>query len=91
MGAPDRQNYFPTNTPDEKIGFFPRQFQLLLCFQADHGLMEEHMVKHAAQGIVRVGISGGIFHRFRDGDPEASLAMRVLGQNLLSTLRQFRG
>ena len=36
------------DTAHQKIGFFPRQFQLLFGFQADHGLMKEHMIQHAS-------------------------------------------
>ena len=49
-------------------GSSPACCHLLLRFLADHGLVQQHVVEHAAQRVVGVGVRGGVLHRLADGD-----------------------
>ena len=48
-----------TGAADYHIGFVLGQSELFHCLQANHRLMQHHVVQHAAQGILRVGIEHG--------------------------------
>ena len=52
------------------------QFELLFRFQADHRLVQHHVVQHAAQGVLGVVAGGGHFDRLADGDAQAAGAIR---------------
>ncbi len=57
---------------------------------SDHGLMQQHVVEHAAKRVLDVVSSRhGRFDRLGDGDAEASWAARVLSQDLLAELGQL--
>ena len=53
--------------------------QLLLGLQADDRLVQQHVVEHRAEGVVGVGVGGGVLHRLADGDAERPAACRGRG------------
>ena len=81
----------PPNATHDNIGIGAGLLHLLHCFLADYGLMEENMVEHAAQGILRIIMGGSIFHGFADRHPQASRRIRVLGENVLPGFGVFAG
>ena len=52
--------------------------ELLLGFEADHGLVQQHVIQHRAQRVVGVGIGGGFLDGFGNGDAERALAVGIL-------------
>ena len=46
--------------------------------------MQQNVIQHAAQRVIGVRASRGVFHRFADGDAQASGTFRVFGQHLPS-------
>ena len=58
------------------VGIFADAGKLFLRLQPDHGLVEEHVVQHAAQRITRVLRCDRILHRLAYGYAQAP---RVIG------------
>jgi hypothetical protein len=55
----------------DDIGIDADLFHLFLGFETDNGLMEHNMIKNAAQGILGMGMSDGVFNGFADGNAQA--------------------
>ena len=72
---------------ENHVGVLANFGQLLLRFQADDGLMQQHVVKHGSQCVIRVGAAGRLFHRLGDGQAERALIVRVLGQRIAPGIR----
>ena len=53
--------------------------------------MQQHVVEHAAQRILGVGLLHGDFHRFADGDAQAAVAVGVLRQDRTAGLGLLAG
>ena len=51
-------------TGNDDIGIVPRHFHLNFGFLADDGLVQKHMIQHAAEGVLCIVPFGGIFDRF---------------------------
>ena len=56
-------------------------------FQTDNGLMQQHLVKHAAQHITVTLRMGGYFHRFGNGAAQAARGAGMFRQNLPADFR----
>ena len=54
---------------------------LLHRLQADEGLVQQHVVEHAAQRVLGVVALRGNFDRLADGDAQAARVVGVLGQH----------
>ena len=66
---------------DDDIGFVAGQRHLLDGFLADDGLVEQHVIQHAAERVLGVGVFGGHFDGLRDGDAERAVRVGMLGEN----------
>ncbi len=51
-------------TADHDVGPEAGHLHLLDRLDADHRLVDQHVIEHAAERIIGVGILGGDFHRF---------------------------
>ena len=60
--------------------------ELLLGFLADDGLVQQHMVQHRTERVIGVGARGRFFHRLGDGNTQAALVFRVVGQDAAAGL-----
>ena len=63
------------------VGVGVSHLHLPLGFNTDDGLVHEHVVKHAAQRVFGVFALRCALNRLADGDPEASGAVRMFGQD----------
>ena len=74
------------------VGIFPQLLHGQLALQADDGLVEEHLVEHAAQHIAlgAAALDGGL-HRLGDGAAQASCSLRVVAQGLAAHLSRGGG
>jgi hypothetical protein len=59
---------------------------LLHGFQADDGLVQQHVVQHRAQRVLGVVALHGQLHRLADGDAQAAGVVRALGQHAAAIL-----
>ena len=59
---------------------------LQLGFLADHGLVQHHVIEHAAQRVVGVVVGGRVLDRFADRDPEAARRIGRGGQDAAAGL-----
>jgi hypothetical protein len=66
---------------NEKVGLFVDLRHLEEGLFADHGLMHQHMVEDAAEGVLGVGIGSRGFHRLGNSDAEAPGRVRILRAN----------
>ena len=65
------------------VGIFVQLFHGQLALQPDDGLVQHHLIQHAAQHIPLGPAAGeGGFHRLRDGAAQAAGGVRVFGQDL---------
>ena len=62
---------------EDHVRVVARFLELLLGFQANHGLVQQHVVQHRAQGVIGIGARGGILHRFRDRQAERARTVGV--------------
>jgi hypothetical protein len=69
------------NAADDHIGLYTSLVQLHDRFLADDGLVHQHMVEHASQGVIHVFVLEGHFHSFTDGDAQRPCRIGVLGQD----------
>jgi hypothetical protein len=69
------------HAPDDDVGVEARLCHLDEGFLTDDGLVQHHVVQHAAQRVVGVVVLGGDFHRFTDGDAQAARGLWVAGQD----------
>ena len=69
---------------DHHVGPEAGHLHLLERLDADHRLVDEHVVEHAAERIIGVGVLGGDFDRLGNGDAEAAGRVRRLGENGLA-------
>ena len=70
--------------PNHHIGIFASHFHLLLRLQANHGLVESHMVEHRSKHILAVGRGARQFHSLRNGGAERTLIVGIVGNNVLT-------
>ena len=61
---------------DDDVRIVARHLELGDRFLPDHRLVEQHVVEHRAERVVRIAAPGGNFDGFGDGDAEAA---RVIG------------
>ncbi len=66
---------------DDHVGLVAGQRHLLDGFEPDDGLMQQHVIQHAAQRVLGVGILGGNFDGFRNGDAQRTRAIGMFGEN----------
>jgi hypothetical protein len=66
---------------DEDVGVRLGEVHLRDRLLADHGLMEEDVVEHRAERVLRVVALRGLLDRLGDRDPEAAGRVRVLGEH----------
>ena len=71
----------PADAPDHHVRILTGQLHLPAGLQADDGLMQEDVIQHAAQRVLRIVVRGGIFHRLADRDAQAPRGVRILGQD----------
>ena len=58
-------------TPDHHVGLgFTGERELFFGFEADDRLVQQHVVEHRAERIVRVVSTGGVSHRVADRETE---------------------
>ena len=80
-----------TETGYHHVGIVVGKCHLLLCLQADDGLMERHMTQHRTQRILAVGSGHRQLDSLRDGRSERTGMCRVDGQNVFSCTGRHRG
>ena len=61
--------------------------ELLLGFQTDDGLVQQHMVEHRTQCIVGILARSGFFHGLGDGHAQRAGIVRVFRQHIAAGLR----
>ena len=57
---------------DDDVGLDVVLIQRGLGFQTDDGLVQQHLIEHAAQHIAVAGVLGGSFHGLGDGAAQAA-------------------
>ena len=62
-----------------------------LSFQADHGLVQKHLGKHAAQHVTVALLACGRFHRFGNGAAQTAAGSGMLCKDLSSHRRGIGG
>ena len=68
----------PPQQRDHDVGArLARERELLLRLEADHGLVQQHVVEHRAEGVVRVVARRGVAHRVADREAERTRDGRV--------------
>ena len=77
----------PPAQPMTMSGLVVRLLELLLGLEADHRLVHQHVVEHAAQRVLRVVARGRVLDRLADGDAEPAGRVRILLEDLLAGLR----
>ena len=71
----------PPVAADDDVRPVAGHLHLLDRLDADHRLVDQHVVEHAAERIVGVGVLGGDLDRLGDGDAEAARRVRVLRED----------
>ena len=66
---------------DDHVRLVAGQRHLLDGFQADDRLVQQHVIEHAAQRVLGVGVLGGHFHGLGDGDAQRAVGVRMRGEN----------
>jgi hypothetical protein len=80
-----------TGAPQNHVRIHAYFFQLLLGFQPDNGLMQEHMIQNAPERIARLLIGNGIFNGLADGYTQTSRGIGIFSQYFFSRLSQVAG
>ena len=75
---------------DDGIRLLAREFHLFDGFLADDRLVQADVVQHAAQGIFRVRMRGGVLDGLADGDAEAAGTIRIFRQQFAPVIRSGR-
>ncbi len=78
-------------TADEHVRLISGHSHLLHRLQPNHGLVHQHVIQDAAQGVVRVLVLGRDFDRLGDGDAERTGRVGILGQNGAAGFRFLAG
>ena len=73
---------------DEEVGGLSDHRQLQQRLLPDHGLVQQHVVEHAAEGVVGVGALRGDLDRLADRDPQRAGGVGVLGEDRPAGLGQ---
>jgi len=60
------------DAPDHHVRVRARHLHLLLCFEADHGLVEEDVIHHRTERVLGIVVGGRVLDGFGDRDPEAA-------------------
>ena len=81
----------PPTQPMTMSGRIVRLLELLLGLEADDGLVQQHVVEHAAERVLRVVAGGGVLHGLADGDAERAGRVRIPLQDFLARLRVGAG
>ena len=76
---------------DDHVGLDAELVKGRLCFQTDDGLMQKHLIEHAAEHIAVAFLLGGGFDGFGDGAAEASGGAGEFSENLLADFCFHRG
>ena len=66
---------------DDDVGIIVGHLELRERFLADHRLVQQHVVEHAAERIFGVGVLRGDLDRLADRDAEAARRIRMLGED----------
>jgi hypothetical protein len=67
---------------DDDVGIIAGHLELGHRLLANDGLVQQHVIKDAAEGVFRVGVLRGYFDRLADGDPQAPRRIRMFRQVL---------
>ena len=71
-----------TGAADQQVrGFLPRLGQLQQRLFSDDGLVHQHVVEDAAEGVAGLGVRCGDLDGLADSDPEGAGAVRISGQD----------
>jgi hypothetical protein len=70
----------------DDVGLGIRLLELLPGLEADHGLVHQHVVQHAAEGVLGVIPHRRVLDRLADRDAEAARRVRILLEDLLAGL-----
>ena len=71
------------------LGLFSGLLHLQFGLLADHGLVQHHVVQHAAQRVIGVVVRGRILHCLADGDPQAARRIGRCRQHAAAGVRMF--
>ncbi len=75
---------------DHHVRIGVRLLHLLDRLDADHRLVQQHVVEHGAERVFRVGVLGRDLDRLGNGDAEAARRIRVLGEDGAAGRRSHR-
>ena len=70
-----------SDAADDDVGGVVGQLHLLARLEADHRLVQQHVVEDAAEGVLGVLPLGGVLDGLGDGDPQRPRRVRVPGQD----------
>ena len=70
-----------TGATDHHIGVIVGFGKLQERLFADDGLVQQHVVEHAAERVFGIVVRGGHFHRLTDGDAQAAHVVRIAFQD----------
>jgi hypothetical protein len=76
-----------TGAPDDHVRVIVGHFHLRHRLLPDHGLVQQHVIEHAAERVFRVVALGRDLDRFRDGDAEAAGMVGSLREHRAARLR----
>ena len=72
----------PADAAEDHVGKIADELELFLRLQADHRLVQQDVVEHAAQGVAAVFTRQGGLHRLADGDAQAAGTIGIQRQHL---------
>jgi hypothetical protein len=73
------------------VGILTDFFELFFGFQPDHGLMQQHVIEHGTETVIRVFARSRFLDRLGDGDAERARAVGVGRENLAPGLGLVAG
>ena len=76
---------------DEDVGLLARERHLLDRLEADHRLVEQDVVEHRAQRVLRVVAGRRVLDRLADRHPQRPRRVRVRGQHRAAVVRRRAG
>ena len=80
-----------TDAADQEVGLFLGQGELFLGLQADHRLMQKHVIEHAPQRVLGVGVARRFLNGLGDGNAQRARAVRIVSKDLPARLGLVRG
>src|SRR3970040_619879 len=75
-----------TGAADHDVGLVVGLLELLSGLEADHALVDQDVVEHAAERVLGVLAHSRVLDCLADGDAEASRRLRILLEDLLAGL-----